>query len=95
MFNQLFTAAPLKPLIYRYDVHHCPACGAGIKKSKHLCFYMVGPMSAVAYLLCKHCGKHSRNGGLPPDLLNAANQRLEAFAVRAGLVKAEGGHHGA
>lgn len=52
---------------------------------------MVGPLTAIAYCLCKQCGKESRNG-LPDTKLVQANQRLEAFAVRAGLVKGGAGH---
>lgn len=93
MQAKLFTSFNLKPLVYRYDVNHCPACGCGIKKSKYLAHYLIGPMTAVAYLLCKTCGKQSRTG-LPEAKLQQANERLEAFAVRAGLVQ-KGGDHAA
>lgn len=86
-----FTVPSQSSLVFRYDVNKCPACGAGIKKSKHLCFYMTGPVSGVSYLLCKRCGKESR-AGLSPARLTLANERLEAFAVRAGLVSKEDRH---
>lgn len=78
-------------LMYRYDLKQCPACGAIISKTEHLGLYMVGPLTAIAYCLCKQCGKESRKG-LSEAKLAQVNQRLDAFAVRAGLVKEGAGH---
>lgn len=85
------TLGQLGRLLYRYDLKQCPACSKSISKTKYIGLYMVGPFTAIAYCLCRECGKESREG-LPQAKLARANQSLEAFAARAGLVKKGAGH---
>lgn len=87
MLNIKFTSKS----VYRYDANRCPACSSGISKTEHLGLYMIGPLTAIAYWLCKQCGKESRKG-LSEVKLAQVNQRLDAFAVRAGLAKEGVGH---
>lgn len=73
-------------MIYPSDTTRCGACNTRIKSSQYLGFYLVGSRAAIGYALCKVCGKHSRSStGLPPDLLQQLDDRMEDEARQYGL----------
>ena len=71
--------------VYPTSMTHCAACGARNRRSRHLCLYLVRPTVALSYALCKHCGAHAHNGGLPADLLARVESTLEAEAQAYGF----------